>query len=324
MTDPGPGLGLVLGLDGGGTKTVAVLVDSSGTVVARRDEGGLDPTAGTGWEERLHHLAVCLGTVEAAALGLPYHDEIPGVSARQDALARELFGPRSIAVNDVAVAFEGAFAGDDGVLVLAGTGSMAWARGPGGTYRVGGWGDVFGDEGSAHWIGREALGVVSRHLDGRRPALAFAEALLAGMGVAPGGLIAWAYEGPGQRAAVAGVAALVSTLAEAGDPKARALMARAGGHLADLGLTAARLSGGAAPWSVAGGAMADPTLRGALERAMGSAPACPRLPPVGGAVLLAARAAGWTTGEAFARRLALSLEPAPASPMPSPMAVANR
>jgi N-acetylglucosamine kinase-like BadF-type ATPase len=59
-----------LGLDGGGTKTDAVVVDRLGKVIARQRADGLDPTAGAGWERRLAEMAAALGPVTAAVLGL--------------------------------------------------------------------------------------------------------------------------------------------------------------------------------------------------------------------------------------------------------------
>ncbi len=71
-------------------------------------------------------------------------------------------------LNDVDAAQIGAFAGGAGILILSGTGSMAWARDAAGrSYRVGGWGETIGDEGSSHWIGRRVLGLVSQSIDGR-------------------------------------------------------------------------------------------------------------------------------------------------------------
>jgi glucosamine kinase len=170
----------VLGLDSGGTKTLAVVADRSGRVVAAANGEGLDPTAHDQWQARLAAMIAPFGPVVAATLGLPFHGEIAEISAQQQAVAKSLVGEQAQVVNDVAVAFEGALAGQDGILILAGTGSMAWARGRHGTVRVGGWGDAFGDEGSAYWIGREALGLVSQHLDGRADSPAFADGILAG------------------------------------------------------------------------------------------------------------------------------------------------
>ena len=156
---------IVLGLDGGGTKTEIALVARDGQVVRFLAGPGLDPMAGD-WEARLAAMATGLGPVRAAVLGLPYFSEVAEISARQQAVASRLFGTAAQVRNDVDVAFEGALGGQDGVLILAGTGSMAWARGAAGTARAGGFGDAFGDEGSANWIGRIALNLVSRHLDG--------------------------------------------------------------------------------------------------------------------------------------------------------------
>ena len=299
----------VLGLDSGGTKTIAAVADRSGRVVARVSGEGLDPTAGDGWEVRLAGLVAPLGPVDAATLGMPFHGEIPEISARQISVATALFGASVQVLNDVAVGFEGALAGRDGVLILAGTGSMAWARGPLGTVRTGGWGDVFGDEGSAFWIGREALGMVSRHLDGRNPSAAFAQGVLGRLGIAGSDLIGWTYRQDHLRAGIAAVAVHVSDLADHGDAEARRLMQRAAAHLSELGRAAAEASGTGAPllWSVAGGVFRDATLSGAVTALMASDPVPPRLPPVGGAILSAARAAGWAADDAFITRLNRSL-----------------
>lgn len=301
----------VLGLDGGGTKTDVAVVDRSGRVLTRARFGGLDPTAGPDWEQHLAGIAAKVGPVTAAVLGLPYYGEIAPVSARQCAVAAALFGPNNRVQNDVAVAFEGALAGADGVLILAGTGSMAWARGPDGEHRVGGWGDVFGDEGSAWWIGRAALNLISQQLDGRQPVRGFADAMLTKIGIAEGDLISWTYGLPNPRANIAGLAELVSALAQAGDADALALMQDAARQLAQLGLTAARLCSAPLCWSTAGGVMRDPTVRGVLAASMGCAPTLPILPPVGGAVLRAAKAAGWDTGPEFIARLKSELDQNP-------------
>ncbi len=293
---------VILGIDGGGTKTEAVVVDAQGRVRWRGRGEGLDPNAGPEWEARLAGLAVKAGPVAQAVLGLPCHGEIAEITARQKQVAAQLFGTAAVVENDVALAFEGALAGAEGVLVLAGTGSMAWARGPSGTHRVGGWGDLFGDEGSAYWIGREALGRISRELDGRQTGAGFAGAMLSRMDIAAEELSGWTYA-PSPRARIAGLAAEVSALAQAGDVVALGLMQAAGEELGRLGQTAARLSGAAERWSFAGGVMADPTVLATLAAAMGCHPTLPVLPPVGGAVLAAAKAAGWSTGSTFLRRL---------------------
>ena len=300
----------VLGLDGGGTKTEIALADRSGRV-ERRVGPGLDPMAGPEWEGRLAAMVAGVGEVQAAVLGLPYFSEVAEISARQEAVARRLLGPMARVRNDVDVAFEGAMGGRDGVLILSGTGSMAWARGARGTARAGGFGDAFGDEGSAHWIGCQALNLVSRHLDGRRRAAGFARAILAALGIGGGDLIAWTYGRGAARADVAQVALAVAALAAAGNVEAIAILRRAARELAALGRAAGAAAGvGAMRWSYAGGVLGNASVRNMVADALGCEPVAPVLPPVGGAVLAAARAAGWDVGDEFQGRLARSLRDA--------------
>ncbi len=348
---------VVLGLDGGGTKTEVAVVDHQARVLRWVAGPGLDPTSGEDWQGRLAGLVAGVTPV-AARLGLPYFSEVPEISALQQEVAGRLLGPGALVRNDVDLAFEGALGGAQGVLVLSGTGSMAWARGARGAARAGGFGDVFGDEGSAHWIGVQALNLVSRHLDGRRQSKAFAEGVLEGLGLAgapplpssptgaeararmdlgaqvPGqvapspswggvgvggtfaggagpALIAWTYGAGASRASVAQVARIVGRLAEAGEGEALRLLHAAARELAALARAAARAAGAdVRVWSHAGGVLGNPVVRDYLAKALGAAPRAPVLPPVGGAVLAAARAAGWDTGDDFTGRLAQGLREA--------------
>ena len=298
----------VLGLDGGGTKTAVAVASRTGQVIAVSQGPGLDPTAGDGWEARMIALLQPFAQVDAAMLGLPYFSEVPAISARQTAIARSVLGLEAEVVNDVAVAYEGALGGAEGVLLLSGTGSMAWARGPAGVVRSGGWGDVFGDEGSAYWIGREALTLVSRHLDGRQSAPGLAAGILDALNIHSGELIAWTYSHTQPRAAVAALSRRVGDLA-ATDADAANILKRAAAQLVDLARAAARTGGlghGHA-WSHAGGAFGSAHLLAGVTAGMGSPPLPPRLPPVGGAVLAAARRAGWLVDDAFITTLAGSL-----------------
>lgn len=83
----------------------------------------------------------------------------------RNALAEILSTPIDV-VGDMQIALEAAFDTGPGVIVIAGTGSIAYGRDQqGGTARAGGWGFAIGDEGSAHWIGRAAVGAVLRASD---------------------------------------------------------------------------------------------------------------------------------------------------------------
>ena len=305
--------GLVLGLDGGGSKTIVALADRGGEVVALRRGPGLDPHGNGRWREDLASLLADIelghGWIERAVLGLSCHTESAAVSAEQLACARQLFTVPVDTLNDVHVAFEGALAGRAGVLALAGTGAMTWAGDGRGLHRrAGGWGDLVGDEGSGYWLGRKALGETTRVLDGRSRADAFAEAVLGAIGIRGTDLIDWIYKLENRRAAIAALAVTVDGLAAAGDPVAQALMTRAADHLVEQVEAAWRSVGSSAPmvWSYAGSLFRSPRFMGAMVRHLGE-PRAPDLPPVGGALLESARRAGWPTDATWRMRVSRSI-----------------
>ena len=175
---------LILGIDGGGSKVLVALADHSGRILRTSIGGGVNPMDNPNWRQELErHLEPFRheARLSAVAAALPAYGEVSHLSAQQrDAIDQAFPGiPRQV-LNDVDAAHQGAFAGRPGILVLSGTGSMSWARNDqGASTRSGGWGDVIGDEGSSHWIGRQALSLVSQSLDGAaRPPTALAAALL--------------------------------------------------------------------------------------------------------------------------------------------------
>lgn len=300
---------LVLGIDAGGSKTLLAVAERSGALVLLRRFGGLNPFDQPDWRGKLAAAITDLGAtrarIAAAAAGMAGFGELDSVSlALSDAMAELLPCPHSVH-NDVQVAFDGAFQDRAGVLLLAGTGSMAWAQSSAfgaDPVRVGGWGHDIGDEGSAFWIGQRAVSIVSQVLDGRASASPFADAILARIGSA--GLLGWYYGLSHRRSGVASLARDVVALADSGDATAERLIDAAAEHLCALVDTARRRIGEPdLPWSFAGGLLDTPLVRDAATRRLGPAVA-PNLPPIGGAVWRAARAAGWTTDDGWRERLA--------------------
>lgn len=309
-------MSLVAGVDSGGTKTIMALADRRGHIVSLRRAEGLDPTVDTNWKDNLWELFVSQATdirqIDYAVLGLPYHGELVGCSGLQNLVAREIFQGNSLVLNDVRVAFDGAFAGKAGVLVLAGTGSMAWAsqNGHGDPhFRVGGWGDAFGDEGSAFWIGRKALGIVSRDLDGRNTASELSDGVLSALGCKGEELMDWCYGLENRRYGIAGIAKIVSDLANGGCDDSIGVLREAGDHLAAHASAAWLQTNSSTPlsWSYAGGVFSSEIVQNQVAEILGCAPLPPRLPPIGGAILHAADRAGWAINAAWIDRLALSL-----------------
>ncbi|MBS1165262.1 MAG: hypothetical protein H6R00_1287 [Proteobacteria bacterium] len=309
--------GLVLGVDSGGTKTVAALVAPDAGIVSLRHLPSFDPTADGDWAAEIAALAASVGDadLQASAFGLPFHGEVEAYSEAQIAAVRLHFPNNAIVENDVRIAFDGAFACGAGALILAGTGSMAWASlgEPDSSHiRVGGWGDIFGDEGSAYWLGREVLALLSRHIDGREPSPAFAAKMFAAMDIEPDQLMAWCYGLENRRSGIAGLARHVTSLATGGDSVASSLLERAAAELSEQLIIAWRRCGGTTPirWSYAGGVFNAAVVPDHMATRLGALPSTPRLPPVGGAALRAARLAGWAVDDAWVDRLDAALRSA--------------
>ena len=167
-----------LGVDGGGSKTAFMLIDESGQVLATHTEGTAYYLE-IGWDELRNRLACGIratldaGSVPAANLdfaflGLPAYGEDSRLLSRFDALPTPpLASGRYHCGNDAACGWAGALACEDGISLVAGTGSIGYGEYQGRAARAGGWGELFSDEGSAYWMAREALGVFSRMSDGR-------------------------------------------------------------------------------------------------------------------------------------------------------------
>ncbi|MFN4073367.1 MAG: BadF/BadG/BcrA/BcrD ATPase family protein, partial [Thermus sp.] len=161
-----------LGVDSGGTKTRAVALDGEGRVVLDRLYPSLYLPA-LGEEATRAVLEALLRDLPEspawAVLGLGGYGEAPSWDEAYRRVVQGLLGPRVLLLNDVELAWWAAFGGGQGVVVVAGTGSMAYGKGPKGVGRAGGFGPLFGDEGSAYWIGLEALRRASKAEDGRLP-----------------------------------------------------------------------------------------------------------------------------------------------------------
>ena len=174
---------LLLGADGGGTKTLGILADAHGAELSRVQVSasnpnvvGVDGAAGTLADLIL---ACCKqagcspADVATAVFGLAGAGNA-SVQQRLTEALRDLLQKQGIRMpavrfeTDARIALEGAFGGGPGVIVIAGTGSSVLGKSPDGSVRlVGGWGRVLGDEGSGHFVGLEALKVLVRMLDGR-------------------------------------------------------------------------------------------------------------------------------------------------------------
>src|SRR3954451_7937671 len=167
----------VLGIDAGGTKTVCLLADEHGAIVAEgRGPGANLHTAGELAVEKVLHeamedaigdraivpAAICLGIA-----GVDRDDEERTVRA---IMRRIGYKSRVLVVNDALIGLVAGARDEPGIAINAGTGSIVYGRNTRfEAARAGGWGHLIGDEGSGYWIGRESLAAVMRACDGRGP-----------------------------------------------------------------------------------------------------------------------------------------------------------
>ena len=174
-------------MDGGQSSTVAIVGDESGRVLGTGTAG---PCNHVSTEEAKARFTGAIGGAVAAALdaaGLSRETQfeaaclgLSGGPADKEALAREIVRAKQYRLtHDADVALTGATGGKPGVVVIAGTGSIAFGRNSKGEQaRAGGWGYIFGDEGSAFDIVRQALRAILRHEEGWGTATLLSERLL--------------------------------------------------------------------------------------------------------------------------------------------------
>ena len=169
-----------IGVDGGGTKTAFALVSAEGHLLAQHTgptcsylSAGYDGAKAVleqGVKALLARSHIPLAAVDHAFFGLPAYGEDSETSPLLDALPIDLFPLGNYRCdNDMINAWAGSLSCRDGINIIAGTGSISYGENAGRSARCGGWGELFGDEGSAYWIGRAGLALFSKMSDGRCP-----------------------------------------------------------------------------------------------------------------------------------------------------------
>jgi N-acetylglucosamine kinase len=291
----------VLGIDAGGTKTVGLLADEQGRIVAEaRGSGANLQTHGELEVEKVFDdIIETLGrdhTISAVCLGIAGVDR-PHDEAVIRGILRRLGHREGVrVVNDATIALAAGAPDRVGIVVLAGTGSISFgADRSGRTARAGGYGFLLADEGSGYWLGHQILRAAVRSTDGRGPktlleALVF-EAFE--VGSVPD-LIPHVYEKGLPKHRIAALAPLVERARARGDTVAGELVEQAGRELALAARSVhAQLQLGSEPFPVvlAGGVFkACPTLTEPLARHLQLSGARPTLlasEPASGAVALA-------------------------------------
>jgi N-acetylglucosamine kinase-like BadF-type ATPase len=236
---------VILAVDGGGSRTRCVAIDKRGQVVSKGESG---PS---------NHLLVARDIVKRSladaihqtlTLGHLDRDDIICLSAglagvdfdgagapAMEELLNELGFAQTVINGDMVIAHAGAFGGDEGVMALAGTGSAILGIGASGKrVKIGGWGPVYGDEGSAYRIGQMSLRAAARNYDGRGPKTSLTAALLRALGLHEfRETVSRVYVEGMESRQIAALSSVAHEAAVSGDEVARTIFSKAGEELAE-------------------------------------------------------------------------------------------
>jgi N-acetylglucosamine kinase-like BadF-type ATPase len=235
---------LFLGVDGGQSGTTAVIGDETGRILGTGEAGPCNHAAASEGRAKLERairgsageacrqagLDLASVTFEAACFGLS-----GGPEDRLEILSSIVRSPRPLIVTtDAVVALAGATPEGRGIIVIAGTGSIAYGRNAEGrTARAGGWGYIFGDEGGAFDIVRQALRAALRAEEGWGPPTRLRELLIDAVGARDANDVLHRFYGTDwPRSRVATLAPLVDRAAVEGDAVATQIIGNAAQELA--------------------------------------------------------------------------------------------
>ena len=240
-----------LGVDGGQSSTIAVIGDSQGRILGWATAGPCNHVAAA--EARAKFLGTmreCVANAGAQAgidpRDLRFRAACLGMSGGPEdkaALLREAVAAEHLIVtHDARIALAGAMSGGPGTIVIAGTGSIAYGENERReSARAGGWGYIFGDEGSGFDIVRQALRAILRQHEGWGPRTALTPALLETTETTDANAALHRFYTPEwPRSRVAALARLVSNIAEEGDPVAVEILHGAAHSLAMLAASVRR------------------------------------------------------------------------------------
>ncbi len=300
----------VIGVDGGASKTAAVVMDQAARILGQGQSGssnyhnvGLD-------RAKMNLRAAMSAAAEQAGLELNRAAAVTwalaGVGRPVDKslfanLAAEILPDIPVQVeHDTVAALMGGLGSRQGIVLIAGTGMSVAGENNGKRARAGGWG-YYLDHGSAHGLAQQALQALAQAADGRRPPTRLTARILEALGLSQADdLVSWVYDPQRELAEIAALAPLVLDAAEAGDLAAIEVVAEGAEALADsVDAVARRLDFWATPFHLvlAGGLMGNSFYRRVVAQAVrtrvpGAYPIVPRADPTVGAGLLALESTG--------------------------------
>jgi N-acetylglucosamine kinase-like BadF-type ATPase len=232
---------IFLGIDGGGSKTSCLIGDeqsvlgegvAAGSNVVSVGEANAKEALGQAIREACSAAKILPSQITRTCIGLAGAAR-PAVSELVRQMLTQIIAGEIDIVGDMVIAMEAAFGAGPGVIVIAGTGSIAYGRNPKGeTARAGGWGFAVSDEGSGSWIGRSAVAAVLRAKDKNQTASLFEPVLKLWQLESHEQLVLAANSTPQPN--FAALFPLVLSAAESGDIMGIRILTQAGNELADL------------------------------------------------------------------------------------------
>lgn len=275
--------GRLAGIDAGGSAT-RVIVVAEGQLRALPASPGMNAVLTPDVSERLLKI-IRSASCDAAGVGLP-GVRTAGTGPELSRTLTERAGIPVRVTDDGVTSVLGAFEGEPGIVVHAGTGSGArgwdgarWAQ-------AGGRGYLLGDEGSAYWLGRAAVNAALRAEDGNGGSAALRDAVTAAAGCSLPDLARKIYNDPAERIILTDLAPALTSAAAAGDPAALSLCEEAASQLAALATALRSRLGSSLPVCGTGGVLSDPLIWDRFAARTGAVR--PASPPEVGAALLAA------------------------------------
>jgi N-acetylglucosamine kinase-like BadF-type ATPase len=268
----------IIGVDGGGTKTLALLPDLSGRVLARGLSGPCNYNA-TGFDAACAALESAIsiaredypGEISALCLGLAGAGRKEDIERFQNWAVKKFPRTRVKVANDAEVLLMAGAPLGPALALVCGTGSIVFGRtATGELIRAGGWGYLFGDEGSGYTIGQAALRAVMQAHDGRGPVTLLTELVLKQRGLSePAELVRNIYEVEGPQVEVASLSSLVEEAAGRGDVVAAAILEESARELArTIAAVYPKLGAAPSPLVITGGTIIHGVhLKAAFHRA---------------------------------------------------------
>jgi N-acetylglucosamine kinase-like BadF-type ATPase len=260
-----------LGIDAGASATKWVLINQNGPLAS----GVLEAMDGHLYRESsVERMRKVLKEISTEINGVQIDAVYMGITGvtHDGSIEKEInsaYGCNSTVVSDIELAYRANFADGDGILLYAGTGSVAYAIDENAAvHQIGGWGYLLGDEGAGYWIGKEAIRVALFHIESKKQ---IEVSSLSGEILEKINAHDWStvksFVYSQDRSAIAALSKVVDAAASAGDNDAINILHKAAGHLADLvNRTDQQLARKALPVKFTGGISGSKSLYGELEK----------------------------------------------------------